>query len=331
MAWQTGSITLSGTIGGLTYCRNGIVRAARRSDKHHFRTAPSLARTRENATEFGTASHAAAQLRAALRPQLGLLHTRALCSRLTSRMRQVLALDTQNPRGQRRIQPENSASLVGFSLNPAALLPPGLADGCTVSRPAADCLTIHLPPFSPSGSSQRAATHYTVEVSLLLLDFPAADLRSHPLVSCQHQQISRPVAGSAAVAPSASVGPIPLAESPVSATSCAFPLPPDLPASTVLVVTIGLQFYQFLGGQFYPLHDLHHRPLAITFAQPLAALPVRVPELIARQQPATPRPSPSLPPNPSRAASPPAAPPGNQSLPAPSGSHNALTLQAEYG
>ena len=93
MAWQRGILGLTGTVGGLTFCRDGVVRSARRSDKAHFRTAPSLARTRENAAEFGTASGAARLLRHALRPLLAGLHTRPLCGRLTSAMRAMLALD----------------------------------------------------------------------------------------------------------------------------------------------------------------------------------------------------------------------------------------------
>ena len=54
----------------MSFDKNGVVRQARTSNKEQFDSAASMARTRENATEFSRAAKAGKLLRQALRKQI---------------------------------------------------------------------------------------------------------------------------------------------------------------------------------------------------------------------------------------------------------------------
>jgi hypothetical protein len=67
MASQTGILGLQGTVGGLVFAKDGSVRQKPASNKAAFATAASLARTRENAAEFGLSAKYSKLLRDSLR------------------------------------------------------------------------------------------------------------------------------------------------------------------------------------------------------------------------------------------------------------------------
>ena len=58
MASQTGILGLQGTVGGLVFAKDGLVCQKPASNKAAFTSSASLARTRENASEFGRAASA---------------------------------------------------------------------------------------------------------------------------------------------------------------------------------------------------------------------------------------------------------------------------------
>ena len=122
MAKQGGVLGITGTVGGMTFDRNGVVRKARPSNKDQFESAPSLARTRENAGEFGRAARAGKLLRQALRKQLQGAADRLSVGRLTKEMRRIEGLDTTATRGQRRVLKAHAGELTGFNFNAGAPL-----------------------------------------------------------------------------------------------------------------------------------------------------------------------------------------------------------------
>ena len=70
MAQQTGILGLQGTVGGLVFRKDGSVAQKPASNKAKFMNAASMARTRENATEFGLAASYSKVLRDSLRVPL---------------------------------------------------------------------------------------------------------------------------------------------------------------------------------------------------------------------------------------------------------------------
>ena len=67
MARQTGILGIQGTVGGLVFSKNGNISQKPQSNKAAFASAPSRARTRENAAEFGMAASYSKVLRDSLR------------------------------------------------------------------------------------------------------------------------------------------------------------------------------------------------------------------------------------------------------------------------
>ena len=114
MARQTGIIGIQGTVGGLIFSKNGNISQKPQGDKAAFARAPSRARTRENAAEFGLAAKYSKLLRDSLRAAIASASDSQLAARLTKVMREVIGLDDTNDRGQRVFDSSNSAPLLGF-------------------------------------------------------------------------------------------------------------------------------------------------------------------------------------------------------------------------
>ena len=112
MARQTGIIGIQGTVGGLVFSKNGNILQKPASDKAAFASAPSRARTRENAAEFGLAAKYSKVLRDSLRVAIASASDRQLAARLTKVMREVIGLDDTNDCGLRVFDASNSISMV---------------------------------------------------------------------------------------------------------------------------------------------------------------------------------------------------------------------------
>lgn len=248
MARLNGILPLSGTVAGLCFLKNGVVRSARRSSRPEFETAPSLAGTRATAREFGHTSRAGKLLRRVLRAQLQGPGDLALRARLTSHLRTLVALDTTHPRGQRQLLPTHFAALTGFDFYPTAplsafyLTPPGVA------VPSADLLTLTLPPPDAelAPGTPTGATHYTPELVIAALDFTAGTIRAFPVAGLP--------------------GPTGLTDTAPPTSHLTVPLDPPLASTEALVVVLGLRFSRLLNGQLYPLYTATAHPLGVLYA-----------------------------------------------------------------
>ena len=108
MASQNGILGLQGTVGGLVFARNGTVRQKPGSNKAAFNSAASLARTRENASEFGTAASAGKLIRTALRTLISTASDSRMVSCLTQKTRAIVGMDETNDRGARVMDKDNA-------------------------------------------------------------------------------------------------------------------------------------------------------------------------------------------------------------------------------
>src|SRR4051812_1716921 len=125
MAKQTGSLTLKGTVGNITFFKSGdgyLVRSRGGVSVKKIATHPAFQRTRENNAEFSTAAKGGTLLRTSLRSIIVNAKDRHIVSRLTTHMLRVIKRDTTSARGLRNITAGDASLLQGFDFNNGATL-----------------------------------------------------------------------------------------------------------------------------------------------------------------------------------------------------------------
>ncbi|MDJ0367319.1 hypothetical protein QMK33_19395 [Hymenobacter sp. H14-R3] len=246
MASQTGILGLQGTVGGLVFAKDGSVRQKPASNKAAFTSSASLARTRENASEFGRAASGGKLIRDSLRALIAAASDRRMVSRLTQKVRAVIAMDTVNGRGTRLVQGDNVASLLGFNFNLGAGIGQNVFFQYTVAGSGAN-VTLHIPSLAPISdiAPPQGATHFELLFGASLMNFATGTYTQ------------------ATVA--APLGVLALNSATISNRDvvAAFPAAPTV--DEVVVGVLGINFYQQLNGQYYPLNNNSTNPLAIEY------------------------------------------------------------------
>ena len=246
MARQTGIIGIQGTVGGLVFSKNGNISQKPASDKAAFANAPSRARTRENASEFGLAAKYSKLLRDSLRVAIASASDSLLAARLTKVMREVIGLDDTNDRGQRVFDASNSAPLLGFNFNAGAGIGQTMYFPYEVMGVGAD-VTMSIPSLNPASdiAAPQGTTHFEVIFAASSLDMEAMTF-TNGVVAAPLGIL--PMNGAA------------LANQTVVAT---FPVAPS--AAALVVGVVGINFYQQINGKFYALNNNSTNPLAIEY------------------------------------------------------------------
>jgi hypothetical protein len=205
-----------------------------------------MARTRENAAEFGLAAKYGKLLRDALRVAVASASDRRLTSRLVKVMREVIDLDPTSDRGQRVFDPANSAPLLGFNFNGKA----GIAQ--TMYFPyeltgAGATVTLSIPVLNPGNDvvAPLGATHFELVFAVSALDMAT--------LSYTNSTVAAPLGVRA-------LSSAPLANQTMVAT---FPAAPT--AAELVVGVVGINFYQQINGNYYALNDNSTNPLAIEY------------------------------------------------------------------
>ncbi|WP_157886953.1 hypothetical protein [Hymenobacter sp. PAMC 26628] len=172
MASQNGILGLQGTVGGLVFARNGTVRQKQASNKAAFNSAASLARTRENASEFGRAGTAGKLIRTALRTLISTASDSLMVSRLTQKTRAIIGMDETNDRGARVMDKDNALELVGFDFNASASLSQVFFGSYTTDAAGAD-LTISLSSLNglTDVAAPQGATHFELMLGSAAINF----------------------------------------------------------------------------------------------------------------------------------------------------------------
>jgi hypothetical protein len=121
MGQQGGMLGLRGTVGGLVFAKDGTVRQKPASNKAAFASKASMARVRENASEFGRAAKLAVPLRRLLQKMMPAQFGVAVpAGELTACYRAALAADTVNARGARTLGLGKLGGVVGLSVGSAS-------------------------------------------------------------------------------------------------------------------------------------------------------------------------------------------------------------------
>lgn len=253
MAKQSGIIKLEGTIGDISFYKSKdgyLARGKGGVDKNRIENDPAFQRTRENGSEFGRAGSAGRTLRSAFRPLLIKTSDSRVTSRLTQLMVKVIKADETSARGERNVLDGELELLNGFEFNKNSSL------NATMYAPfipgidrASGIATVEVPAFVPNDSiiAPQGASHFKLVSAAAEIDF---------------------VNGSFTMASSVS-NEIVLGTEQVDANSLSNAL---TAASTLpLFLVFGLEFYQEVNGEFYPLNSGAFNALAIVAVDGSAA------------------------------------------------------------
>lgn len=245
MAKQKGIIKLKGTIGDISFYKTKdgfLARSKGGIDKGRILNDPAFQRTRENGAEFGRAGAAGSLLRTAFRPLLLRTSDGRVTSRLTREMIKVVKADATNVRGERNVLDGELELLQGFEFNINGRL------GATVHVPftpsidrATGAAVVDIPDFIPQDAltSPQGATHFKFVCAGAAVDF-------------EHNNFSLVTSGTTEMV----IGP---------QTEAAMSLNNALPAGSTspLFLVFGIEFYQEVNGNFYPLKSGAYNALSL--------------------------------------------------------------------
>ena len=246
MAKQKGIIKLDGTIGGITFYKTTedgyLAREKGGVSADKIANDPAFQRTRENGEEFGRAGKAGKLLRNSIRAMLQNASDSRMVGRLTQKMVEVIQEDLTNPRGQRNVIDGEAELLEGFEFNISGKL------GTTLYAPftgtidrVAGTLTVNIPAFVPINmlAAPGGATHFKIVSAGAEVDFENETF----VIDTQ----------ATAVLPwdSAATAVINLINA-VTANS-----------THPLFLALGIEFYQEVNGQMYPLKNGAFNPLSL--------------------------------------------------------------------
>ena len=228
------------------FSKNGNISQKPASDKAAFANAPSRARTRENAAEFGLAAKYSKLLRDSLRVAIASASDSQLAARLTKVMREVIGLDDTNDRGQRVFDSSNSAPLLGFNFNAAAGIGQTMYFPYEVTGEAAN-VTMSIPALRPGSdiAAPQGATHFEVVFAASSLDMEA--------LTYTNAEVAAPL------------GILPINSAALLNQSMVATFPAAPSAAALVVGVVGINFYQQLNGKFYALNNNSTNPLAIEY------------------------------------------------------------------
>jgi len=245
MARQKGIIKLKGTIGDITFYKTQDGHLAREKggvDAQRIATDPAFQRTRENGSEFGRAGKAGKILRTALRPLLLNSADSRMVSRLTQSMVKVIQADTTSERGLRNVIDGEAELLFGFEFNIRGKLGTSLFAPftATIDR-VAGTLDADLASFIPSNmiAAPSGTTHFKMVSGGAEVDFEA-----ETFVVATSETAILPWDATATAAINLS--------NAVTANS-----------TSPLFLALGIEFYQEINGQMYPLKNGAYNPLSI--------------------------------------------------------------------
>lgn len=245
MARQKSIIKLDGTIGDITFYKSKDGYLAREKGgvpADRIKNDPAFQRTRENGSEFGRAGKSGKVLRNSIRALLQNSSDSRMVSRLTQQMVKVIQMDETNPRGQRNVIDGEAELIQGFDFNINGKL------GNTLYVPITSTLdrvtgaaSVDIAAFTPSVdiAAPGGTTHFKLVSAGMEIDFENETFNT---------------AGSeTAILPWDNV------------LSAAVNLDSALTANSTkpLFLVLGVEFYQEVNGEKYPLKNGAYNALQV--------------------------------------------------------------------
>ena len=245
MARQKGIIKLKGTIGDITFYKTQDGHLAREKggiDASRIASDPAFQRTRENGSEFGRAGKAGKLLRTALRPLLINSADGRMVSRLTQAMVKVIQADLISERGLRNVIDGEAELLFGFEFNIRGKLGTSLFAPFVgaIDRVSGE-ITVDIASFVPANmlAAPSGTTHFKIISGGAEVDFEAETF----------------------VVATSETGILPWDSAPTVAISQTNAV--TAASTKPLFLALGVEFYQEINGQMYPLKNGAFNPLSI--------------------------------------------------------------------
>ncbi|UMB55357.1 hypothetical protein MKD41_07765 [Lutibacter sp. A64] len=245
MARQNGIIKLKGTIGDISFYKTSDGHLAREKggvDASRIKNDPAFQRTRENGSEFGRAGKGGKVLRNAIRVLLQNAKDKRVVSRLTTDLLKVVKTDATNERGLRTIEDGDLSLLKGFDFNTNGKLGATLFAPYTASydRALGD-VVVDIAAFAPAIriAAPSGTTHFKVVTGAAELDF----------------------AGETSAFENDETAVLPYDSTMGAAISLATTVPAN--STNPVVIVLGVEFYQEVNGQMYPLKNGSYNALSV--------------------------------------------------------------------
>jgi hypothetical protein len=245
MARQAGIFKVEGTIGDVTFFKSGdgyLVRLKGGVSGDRIANDPAFARTRENGAEFGRAGKAGKLLRTSLRGLLQNASDRLLTSRLVTEMMKVIKADATSVRGMRNVIDGEVELLQGFEFNVVGKLSTTLYApySVTLDRVSGQAV-VEVPAFVPNNmiAAPAGATHFKVVHGAAEIDFEAGSY----VVDTKETVL------------------LPLNNLPTADINLENLLTPG--SVHPLFAVLGIEFYQSVNGEYYPLKNGAYNALAV--------------------------------------------------------------------
>jgi len=236
MATQDSVIKLDGRVGELSLfkTKNGYSARTKKGMKgSRIFEDPRFERTRENLQEFRRAGKASKIIRSAFRGEIAKAADGRVTSRLISELMKVIRADGTNVRGERNVIDGESEFLLGFEFNKErALRQSMLAPFSASIDRATGSLTVDVPAFAPNTMVSRppGSTHFQLTATACEIDFEAEAFVSK---SVESVKVALDAQQQEAMA-----------------------LTSAIPNSTKpLFLTLGIQYYQLVNGQYYSMRS----------------------------------------------------------------------------
>ena len=237
MAKQKGIIKLEGTIGDITFYKSQdgfLAKGKGGIPADRIANDPSFQRTRENGSEFGRAGKAGKVLRTALRAMLQNASDNRMVSRLTQEMVKVIQEDATNARGLRNVIDGEAELLEGFEFNKKGKLGTSLYAPftATIDR-VTGALTANLAAFVPQNmiAAPGGTSHFKIVSAGAEVDFENESFT----VDTQATAI------------------LPWDANPTAVINLANAVTAN--SAHPLFLAFGIEFYQEVNGQMYPLKN----------------------------------------------------------------------------
>jgi len=177
MARQKGPFKASGTISDVVFYKSKfgyILRSKGSLNRKRIQKDPAFSRTRENNSEFITATKGVKTLRSAFRSLIHSVSHPFLAGRLTREMVRIIRADLIHDRGKRVIANENLVLLEGFDFNPEAPITKILFAPykITINQEKGELLVI-FPPFVSRESIKAPSktAYFKITVAIAEIDF----------------------------------------------------------------------------------------------------------------------------------------------------------------
>jgi len=236
MPKQSSIIKVKGTMDDITFYKTSedgyLVKRKGGVEGSRIKNDPNFQRTRENMNEFSHAGKAGKLLRNSFQSLLKNSSDTRMVSRLTTAMFSVLQADATSARGQRNVLDGETELLTGFDFNINAKLSTTVFAPytATIDR-AAGSLAVDIPAFVPANMiiTPIGATHFKIVYAGAEIDFEkqtyVVSTESSPILPWDNNVTADLNLSNAVTANS----------------------------THPLFVVLGIQFYQEVNGQQYPL------------------------------------------------------------------------------